>query len=116
MPEKNPSLIVFGGLPRTVKTTLARAVAEEHASTDLRIDMVEQALRSSGVPVGGDVGPACYLAAHKVAETNLLIGRMVATDLKIVIPGLMPSQPRAVLTKSHLSNIRAKQPAFSLKK
>ena len=37
MPETKSTLIVFGGLPGTGKTTLARAVAEEHSATYLRI-------------------------------------------------------------------------------
>jgi predicted kinase len=47
--EKKSTLIVFGGLPGTGKTTLARAVVQEHAATYLRIDTIEQTLRSSGV-------------------------------------------------------------------
>jgi predicted kinase len=78
--EKKSTPIVFGGLPGTGKTTLARAVAEEHAATYLRIDTIEQVLRSSGVLVGDDVGPAGYLVAYKVAESNLLMGRMVVAD------------------------------------
>ncbi|MBV8133613.1 MAG: AAA family ATPase [Alphaproteobacteria bacterium] len=78
--EKKSTLIVFGGLPGTGKTTLARAIAEEHSATYLRIDTIEQALRSSGVLVGDDVGPAGYLVAYKVAESNLLMGGMVVAD------------------------------------
>jgi len=78
--EKKSTLIVFGGLPGTGKTSLARAVAEEHSATYLRIDTIEQALRSSGVLVGDDVGPAGYLVAYKLAESNLLISRMVIAD------------------------------------
>jgi predicted kinase len=55
-------------------------IAEEHAATYLRIDTIEQMLRSSGVLVGDDVGPAGYLVAYKVAESNLLMGRMVVAD------------------------------------
>jgi len=68
--EKKSTLIVFGGLPGTGKTTLARAVAEEHSATYLRIDTIEQALRSSGVLVGDDVGPADYLIAYKVGRAG----------------------------------------------
>ena len=78
--EKRSTLIVFGGLPGTGKTTLARAAAEEHSATYLRIDTIKQALRSSGVLVGDDVGPAGYLVAYKLAESNLLMGRMVVAD------------------------------------
>ena len=40
-------LVVFGGLPGTGKTTLARQVADRLGATYLRIDTIEQALRSS---------------------------------------------------------------------
>ena len=72
-------LIVFGGLPGTGKTTLARAVAEEHHAMYLRIDTIEQALRSSGL-LAGDVGPAGYLVAYALAETNLRLGQIVVAD------------------------------------
>ena len=74
-----PVLIVFGGLPGTGKTTLARAIAKERAATYLRIDTIEQALRASGV-LAGDVGPAGYLAAYALAESNLLLGQVVVAD------------------------------------
>jgi predicted kinase len=72
-------LIVFGGLPGTGKSTLARAVAQERRATYLRIDTIEQALRSSGM-LADDVGPAGYLAAYALAETNLRLGRTVVAD------------------------------------
>jgi predicted kinase len=72
-------LIVFGGLPGTGKTTLARAFAQERQATYLRIDTVEQALRSSGI-VGDDVGPAGYMVAYALAEENLRLGRIVVAD------------------------------------
>jgi len=72
-------LIVFGGLPGTGKTTLARAVAKERHATYLRIDTIEQALRSSGM-IEGDVGPAGYLIAYALAEANLRLGQSVVAD------------------------------------
>ncbi len=39
-------LIVFGGLPGTGKTTIAKALAAKHMATYLRIDEIEPALRS----------------------------------------------------------------------
>jgi predicted kinase len=72
-------LIVFGGLPGTGKTTIARAIARRRAATCLRIDLIEQALRSAGV-LAGDVGSAGYGIAHALAEANLGDGRVVVAD------------------------------------
>jgi len=66
-------LIAFGGLPGTGKTTLARLIAREKRATILRIDVIEQALRSSGTLAGG-VGPSGYLVAYALAEANLTQG------------------------------------------
>ncbi len=72
-------LIAFGGLPGTGKTTLAREVARQWQATYLRIDTIEQALRSSGA-LAGDVGPAGYTIAYAVAAANLRLGRIVVAD------------------------------------
>ncbi len=72
-------LIVFGGLPGTGKTTLARLVAREHRAVYLRIDTIEQALRSSGA-LAGDVGGPGYLVAYALAETNLRLGHVVVAN------------------------------------
>lgn len=74
-----PMLIVFGGLPGTGKTTVARAVAASLSATYVRIDTIEQALRSSGV-LAGDVGPAGYLVGYALAGSNLRLGRTVVAD------------------------------------
>ena len=72
-------LIAFGGLPATGKTTLARALAEARRAVYLRIDTIEQALRSSDT-LGGDVGPAGYMVAYALAEANLRLGHIVVAD------------------------------------
>jgi predicted kinase len=72
-------LIVFGGLPGSGKTTLARQVAADRGAAYLRIDVIEQALRGSGT-LAGDVGPAGYLAAYALAESNLVLGGTVVAD------------------------------------
>lgn len=72
-------LIVFGGLPGTGKTTLARAVANKCAAVYLRIDTIEMAIRTAGV-LREDVGTAGYVVAYGVAEENLRLGRVVVAD------------------------------------
>ena len=72
-------LIAFAGLPGAGKTTLAKAVAQQLSAVYLRIDTVEQALRASGV-LSGDVGPAGYIVAYRLAESNLRLGRVVVAD------------------------------------
>jgi predicted kinase len=72
-------LIIFGGLPGTGKTTIARELASQLGAVYLRIDSVEQAIRdsdSSGAPMD-DRG---YRVAYAVAEDNLGIGRTVIAD------------------------------------
>jgi predicted kinase len=72
-------LIVFGGLPGTGKTTVAKALAQKLDAVYLRVDTIEQALRSSAV-LKTDVGPAGYVVAYRLAEDNLRIGRVVVAD------------------------------------
>lgn len=77
--EKQPILIVFGGLPGTGKTTLAKATARELSATYLRIDAIEQALRApSGLP--SEIGTAGYVVAYALAESNLRLGGVVVAD------------------------------------
>ncbi len=72
-------LVAFGGLPGTGKTTLARTVAVRYAAVYLRIDTIEQAIRSSDVLRDG-VGVAGYLTAYQIAADNLRVGRSVIAD------------------------------------
>ena len=72
-------LIVFGGLPGTGKTTIARVLAAKLVATYLRIDAIEQALRSADV-LRTDVGPSGYAVAQTIAEANLGGSRIVVAD------------------------------------
>jgi len=72
-------LIVFGGLPGTGKTTIARELARQLGAVHLRIDSIEQALRDcrAGKHSVDDAG---YRVAYMVAADNLSIGRIVIAD------------------------------------
>ncbi|WP_448650916.1 AAA family ATPase [Pseudomonas fluorescens] len=72
-------LIVFSGLPGTGKTTLASELARQTGAVYLRIDVIEQALRGSGV-LAGDVGASGYDVANALALSNLRLGRWVVAD------------------------------------
>ncbi|WEX74127.1 AAA family ATPase [Sinorhizobium numidicum] len=71
-------LIVFGGLPGAGKTTIARAIAARRSATYLRIDEIEQAIRSAGFLA--DVGPTGYAVANALAASNLKNGCLVLAD------------------------------------
>jgi predicted kinase len=72
----SPLLIVFGGLPGTGKTTIARELTRRLAASYLRIDTIEQRLREAGLAVGA----TGYVIANALAAENLLIGRPVIAD------------------------------------
>ncbi|WP_426393064.1 AAA family ATPase [Variovorax sp. R-27] len=72
-------LIVLGGLPGTGKTTIAREIAALVPCVYLRIDTIEQALRSAGV-LAGDVGPGGYVVAYELARSNLSLGQTIVAD------------------------------------
>ena len=71
-------LIVFGGLPGTGKTTLARELAQRLKFMYLRIDTVEQAIIASSLLP--DAGPAGYFVGYSVAADNLSLGLTVVAD------------------------------------
>lgn len=72
-------LVVFSGLPGTGKTTISRALATRLSATYLRVDEIEQVLRSAGF-LGNDVGPAGYAIGNALAASNLAIGQTVIVD------------------------------------
>jgi len=71
-----PLLIVFGGLPGTGKTTIARELTRRLSASYVRIDAIEQSLRTAGLTVGA-VG---YVIGNELAAENLKIGRIVVAD------------------------------------
>ncbi len=71
-------LIVFGGLPGSGKTTLARELARRLSAMYLRIDSVEQAILASQLLP--DVGPSGYFVCYSVAADNLKLGLTVIAD------------------------------------
>ena len=74
-----PTLIVLGGLPGSGKTTIARVLARRIGAVHLRIDTIEQTLKSTAV-LKDDLGPAGYLVAYALAEDNLRLGATVIAD------------------------------------
>jgi predicted kinase len=77
MPSPRTSLlIVFGGLPGTGKTTIARELTRRLSASYVRIDAIEQSLRAAGLAVG----VMGYVIANEIAAENLKIGRVVVAD------------------------------------
>jgi predicted kinase len=72
-------LIIFGGLPGSGKTTIARELARQIGAVYVRIDSIEQAIRDSGAPSHA-INDAGYRVGYAVAEDNLRIGRTVIAD------------------------------------
>lgn len=74
-------LIIFGGLPGSGKSTVAQALAQSLKAVYLRVDTIEQAIRSS-LPLAGepDIGASGYVTLYRVAAENLRLGHSVITD------------------------------------
>lgn len=71
-------LYIFGGLPSAGKSVLSKHLANEIGAMYVRIDSIEQSLRSYA---GLDpVGVAGYVSAYAVAKDNLLLGHNVVAE------------------------------------
>lgn len=70
-------LYIFGGLPGTGKTALARLLAQDQKAVYIRIDTIEQVIRETAGVVNGPEG---YAVAYRLAEDNLRLGMNVVAD------------------------------------
>lgn len=70
-------LYIFRGLPGSGKSELSRHLAQQIGAVHLRIDVIEQALRDTGVE---EIGPKGYVVAYKLALDNLRLGQSVIAD------------------------------------
>lgn len=74
-------LIAFGGLPGSGKSTVAQALARRIGAVYLRVDTVEQAIRTfAPLAEGRDVGPSGYVTLYRLAADNLRLGQTVVAD------------------------------------
>jgi predicted kinase len=78
-------LIVIGGLPGTGKTSLARGLARALDAVHVRIDTIEQALRSATMDSDA-LGAAGYVVGYGVAADNLALGLSVVADAVNPLP------------------------------
>lgn len=72
-------LIILGGLPGVGKTSIARELARQLKAVHVRIDSIEEAIRTSGVTVVS-LDDAGYRVGYAVAEDNLRLGSIVVAD------------------------------------
>jgi len=72
-------LVIMSGLPGVGKTAIARELASQVGAVHLRIDSIEQAMRSSQVS-SVSLNDAGYRVAYAVAEDNLRTGLTIIAD------------------------------------
>jgi len=80
MGDAAPVLVVFGGLPGTGKTTIARDVAAALGAALFRVDVMEAAMGRAGVDREQPIGLATYMLADSVGESCLRVGTSVVID------------------------------------
>ena len=72
-------LIIFGGLPGTGKTSIAKHLARRLQAVYLRIDSIEQTIRNTDRTIK-EIGPVGYHVAYVLAADNLSLGLTVIAD------------------------------------
>jgi predicted kinase len=72
-------LVILSGLPGVGKTSVARELAHQIGGVHLRIDSIEQAIRS-WASINQPLDDVGYRVAYAIAEDNLRIGRTVIAD------------------------------------
>ncbi|MDU5385671.1 MAG: AAA family ATPase [Blautia producta] len=72
-------LFIFSGLPGCGKSTVAKILSERLRAVYLRVDTVEQAIRSASEP-SQKIGPEGYFVLYELARENLKLGSNVVTD------------------------------------
>lgn len=72
-------LFIFSGLPGSGKSTIAKILSEKLSAVYLRVDTVEQAIRSVSEQ-SKKIGPEGYFVLYELARENLKLGSSVVTD------------------------------------
>ena len=72
-------LIIFNGLPGSGKSTVAKLLSQKINAVYLRVDTVEQAIRSVSEQ-NKKIGPEGYFVLYELARENLQLGATVVTD------------------------------------
>jgi predicted kinase len=85
----SPLIIAFAGLPGVGKSTLARETALRKEAVWLRVDTIEAAIVTSGLPLSFETGLAAYIAVQNVAADQLRLGRNVVID---AVNGVEPAR------------------------
>ena len=72
-------LFIFSGLPGTGKSTIAKMLSKKISAVYLRVDTVEQAIRSVSEQ-NQKIGPEGYFVLYELTRENLQLGSTVVTD------------------------------------
>lgn len=72
-------LIIFNCLPGSGKSTVAKLLSQKINAVYLRVDTVEQAIRSVSEQ-NKKIGPEGYFVLYELARENLQLGATVVTD------------------------------------